>query len=297
MRKMRLARAISQYLPLFTYLIVETTATTANCITLSQFQQISGFSDTCTTAYNTPLTQCTQSDFENGRSCSMSCVAMLEEVQALLATACRGTKAFPNTLIGMFFQGGGVQTLCPNVQESGGSTGGAGGNAGGNTGANNGGNNGGTNGGGQNSQTSVAVSASQAPSRPSTSSTKAEASTAQQTTQTQPLVASSQTSLLISTVSTTAPAAQPTINSDATLTQTGFAGLKSSTAQSSSTSSSSSSSSAQPSSSAQQDRNNNGNSGGSGGTPFDITASGRKLAVTPSMLAFIIGISALLYLV
>ena len=298
-RKMRLVRATTLYSTLLTSLIANATATS---ITLSQFQQISGFSETCTAAYNTPLTQCTESDFENGRSCSMNCVEALEKVSACLTTACRGIKAYPDTLIGLFFGGGGVEALCPNVHDSGGSTGStggitggnSGGDNGGNSGGNNGGNSGGNGGGAQNSQTTSAVMTSKAPQEPNAASTEAQASTTQQTTQTQPAAASSPTSLLKSTVPNTPPAVQPTINSASTLTQTDLAGLKSSTVEQSASSipSSSTTSTARASSTAQPDRNSNGNSGGSGGTPFDITASSHKTAATSSMLAFTLGLIA-----
>ena len=301
-RKMRLVHATTLYITLFTHLIANAAATS---ITLSQFQQISGFSETCTAAYNTPLNQCTQSDFENGRSCSMSCVEALEKVSAYLTTACAGIKAYPDTLIGLFFGGHGVEVLCPNVHDSGGSTGSTGGitggnsggnsgeNSGGNNGGNNGGNSGGNDGGGaQTTQTTAPVMTSKAPQEPSATSTGAQASTTQQTTQqttqTQSAAASTPTSLLKSTVPNTPPAVPPTINSASTLTQTGLAGLKSSTVEQSVSSipSTSTTSTAQP------DRNSNGNSGGSGGTPFDISASSHQTAATSSMLAFTLGLIA-----
>ena len=295
---MRLIRANSGIIFILIYLVVNTMAT---AITLSIWQPISGFSESCCAAYNTPLTQCAQSDFENGRSCSMSCVAMLEEVSALLQKACRGTRSDPDTLIEMFLSGGGVQALCPNVQESGGSTGNTGGNTGGNSGGNPGGDTGENNGGAQNSQTGAASSTPQIQPRPSPSTTQTTVSITQQTTQTtqsiqsQPSAASTETSLLKSTVSTTIPAIQPTINSAATLTQSDLTGLKSGAA--SDTSSSSTSSTARASATAQKDRNSNGNSGGSGGTPFDISASAPEMAATSTLLASALGLIVLIWIV
>lgn len=328
-RKMRLVRTITCYIPLFTY-IVSTTA--QSYLTLSQWQQISGFSDACFNAYNTPLNQCSQLDFQDGRSCSMDCVALLEEVSKRINTACKGTRAFPNTLIGMFFTSAGVQALCPNVLASGGSTGSNGGDYGGNTGGNNGGYNGGGTGGetgGQSGQTTVVVSTSQAPLKPSIlssvtettptqqisetqsalSQTPAVASTSQATPEpstsgsetmttptqqisdTQPAASSAQTSLVESTVSTTAPAVEPTLNTAATLTQSGLGGLKSTTVSpnTSSVSSTSTSPSTSVTSSAQRDGSHNG----SGGTPFDISASSRTKAATPPLLGLALGLIAL----
>ena len=299
---MRLFGAISCSIPLFAYLIPSVTAT---LMTLSQIQPISGFSDTCSSAYNTPLTQCTPFELDNGRFCSMNCVILLEEVSALINTACKGTKTYPNTLIGLFLRGTAVQALCKNVLDSGGSTGSSGGNGGGstggntgwNTGGNTGGNTGENTGGGQNGKTTAVVSTSKAPANPSTSSTTAEASTTHQITQTQPAPANTPTSLVTSTVLKTSPAVQPTIDSASTLTQTGLAGLKSSTVPQSASSLSSTSTSSSATATTQQDRNENGNSGGSGGTPFDISASSRKMAATPSMVAFTFGFVALLWIV
>ncbi|KAL8686095.1 MAG: hypothetical protein Q9218_007352, partial [Villophora microphyllina] len=82
---------------------------------LSQLQPIAGFSDMCTKAYNTPLTACTISDFYQGSTCSPQCVDFLEKMTKLLNQECKGTTAFPNTLIGMFFQKTAVQKLCATV--------------------------------------------------------------------------------------------------------------------------------------------------------------------------------------
>ncbi|KAI4204486.1 MAG: hypothetical protein LQ350_001036 [Teloschistes chrysophthalmus] len=85
---------------------------------LSQLQPIAGFSDACTEAYNTPLTDCTISDFYRASSCSPQCVASLEARTIQLNKECRGTTAFPNTLIGMFFQKTAVEKLCATVEAS-----------------------------------------------------------------------------------------------------------------------------------------------------------------------------------
>lgn len=321
------------YIPLFTY-IISTAAGTY--LTLSQRQQISGFPDACSTAYNTPLYQCSQSEIEDGGTCSMGCVALLEKVSQRINTACQGTQASPNTLIGMFFTGVGVHALCPNVQVSGGSRGSGGGNYGGSTGGNSGGDNGGGTGGdvggGQSgqtttvvstsqasldpsisssvttttttqqtsetqptpSQTPAVVSTSQAPPEPSTSNSETETTSTQQISQTQPAASSAQPSLVKSTVSTTAPAVQPTLNTAATLTQSGLGTVSPSAFSVSSTSTSSSTSAT---SSAQQNSNRNGNSNDNGGTPFDISSSSHRKAAIPSMLAFALGFIALLWIV
>ncbi|KAL8727228.1 MAG: hypothetical protein Q9166_006192 [cf. Caloplaca sp. 2 TL-2023] len=83
---------------------------------LTELQPIAGFSDACTQAYATPLTDCTTTDFYKGSTCSPKCIAFLEAMTTLLNDECRGTTAFPNTLIGMFFGKTAVEQLCPGVE-------------------------------------------------------------------------------------------------------------------------------------------------------------------------------------
>ena len=85
-----------------------------SALTLTTFQSINGFSDVCTNAYNTPLTDCSNSDFD-GQGCSAKCIGFLDSLTTALGEACAGTTAYPNTLIGLFFRGEGVQTMCPNA--------------------------------------------------------------------------------------------------------------------------------------------------------------------------------------
>lgn len=99
---------------------------TIHAITLSSFQAIDGFSTACVNAYNTPLSGCTTSDFSSGQ-CSTTCITFLDSLTNVLNAVCQGSSAYPNTLVGAFFQGEGTATLCPNVigQESGGGKGSA----------------------------------------------------------------------------------------------------------------------------------------------------------------------------
>ena len=83
-------------------------------ISLTDFQPIKGFSQQCTQAYGTPLTGCSSSDFQK-KGCSLDCINFLEALTKILNTECKGTTAFPNTLIGLFFSQQGTSTLCPNV--------------------------------------------------------------------------------------------------------------------------------------------------------------------------------------
>ncbi|KAL6721667.1 hypothetical protein ACLMJK_000771 [Lecanora helva] len=98
---------------MLTYLI-PTFLTSVAAITLNQWQPITGFSQACVNAYNTPLTGCTASDFEQA-FCSTDCISFLEALTKILVAECGGANAYPNTLIGSFFKGEGTTALCPNV--------------------------------------------------------------------------------------------------------------------------------------------------------------------------------------
>ena len=131
---MRLRRKVA-FRPLLLLLSVPTLsqASSSSSISLSQFQQIYGFSATCTAAYNTDIPGCTASDFTSNNPCSINCISGLEAISALLNSACQGTEADPNTLIGLFFAGNGVSALCPNVVSGSPPQSSAGGESGGNS--------------------------------------------------------------------------------------------------------------------------------------------------------------------
>lgn len=261
---------------------------TASFMTLSSIQQISGFSTACSNAYDTPLTKCTESDFEKGRTCSLDCVALLEKVSALINTECKGTKAYPNTLIGLFFKDAGVAALCPSAQVSGGSS------------SSSGGNSASSSGGGQTLPTTTTIQTPRATPIQTTQSTKAGVSTTKQAAQTTTSVTSPTTSLLKSTVLNTPAAVRPTIDSASTLTQSGLAGLRSSVAVASATGAhtTSTSSSAKAKSTNHKDQDDrNGNSGSSGGTPFDITSSSSRFPVSLWTLVWTVGLGALIRIV
>ncbi|SLM34922.1 hypothetical protein LPUS_03893 [Lasallia pustulata] len=105
-------RHLSPTLRLWLFLVLLLPCTRA--ISLSQFQTIADFPDTCTQAYNSQINGCTASDFINGNPCSTGCMNGLQAITTLIDTACAGSQADPTTLIGMFFIGKGINALCPN---------------------------------------------------------------------------------------------------------------------------------------------------------------------------------------
>ncbi|KLJ06969.1 hypothetical protein EMPG_17541 [Blastomyces silverae] len=107
-----------------TYLLLAYRAPTVIAISLDQIQPIISFPPSCTTVYTSEISDCTIRQFANGGSCSPECVESLEALTLSLNAACVGTRAFSTSLIGLFFQGLGVQTLCPNAGGPGGGGGG-----------------------------------------------------------------------------------------------------------------------------------------------------------------------------
>ncbi|OAT14522.1 hypothetical protein BDBG_09528 [Blastomyces gilchristii SLH14081] len=99
-----------------TYLVLAYRAPTVIAISLDQIQPIISFPPSCTRVYTSEISDCTVRDFANEGSCSPGCVEGLEALARSLNAACVGTRASPTSLIGLFFQGLGVQTLCPNAE-------------------------------------------------------------------------------------------------------------------------------------------------------------------------------------
>ncbi|OJD24075.1 hypothetical protein ACJ73_04563 [Blastomyces percursus] len=102
------------------YLVLAYRAPTVIAISLDQIQPIISFPPSCTRVYTSEISDCTVRDFANGGSCSPECVESLEALTRSLNAACVGTRAFSTALIGLFFQGLGVQALCPNSGGTGG---------------------------------------------------------------------------------------------------------------------------------------------------------------------------------
>ncbi|KAM0805120.1 hypothetical protein BDR22DRAFT_833607 [Usnea florida] len=106
-------------------ILLATISAQVDALTLSDKQPINGFDAACTNAYNTPLTDCSNSDFA-GQGCSNKCIGFLDSLQTTMMASCAGTSAYDNTLIGLFLAGQGVHTLCSNVPSGGTSSSGSG---------------------------------------------------------------------------------------------------------------------------------------------------------------------------
>ena len=249
----------------------------ATYYTLSYRQPISHFSEDCTNAYNTPLTQCPE--LFSSRVCSMKCIQQLEEVSDRINTRCKGARAEKDTLIGLFFRNVGVGAVCSNVVI-----------------ADN----------GQGSPTAIPKTTLKSTVQTVEQSTQTRMYSSRRTTQSvesQLVLTSALSSAAISTSVSTLPTSsastsetpvpQPTINSAATLTQSPLSSLGSSTFQ---VASSSTSSSASSSTESQQDSDGNTAGDGGGGTPFDITVSAGSIVGFSSLLPTITCILATIWI-
>ncbi|MCJ1310125.1 hypothetical protein MMC25_003786 [Agyrium rufum] len=88
---------------------------TTIALSLSDFQRISGFSTSCTNAYNSQISGCTAQDFNGQAGCSSECIAGLQSEQQLLQSACLGESMRPTKLIERFLDGTGVVAVCPSA--------------------------------------------------------------------------------------------------------------------------------------------------------------------------------------
>ena len=81
-------------------------------ISLSQFQQIQGFSDSCENVWQEDIPGCTKKDFATSNSCSRNCLAGVNIINAEVLVACAEARVSSNTLLGEFLAGFGVSALC-----------------------------------------------------------------------------------------------------------------------------------------------------------------------------------------
>ncbi|KAK2813387.1 hypothetical protein FQN50_000702 [Emmonsiellopsis sp. PD_5] len=102
-----------------TYSLFAWNAPSIVAVSLDQIQSIQLFTPICTEVYMSEIPNCTVSDFTNRGSCSKECIEGLEVLSEALNEACVGTRASTSSVIGMFFQGRGVELLCPNARGSG----------------------------------------------------------------------------------------------------------------------------------------------------------------------------------
>ncbi|CAF9925375.1 hypothetical protein IMSHALPRED_006457 [Imshaugia aleurites] len=261
--------------PLCTALVLIHFFQTIFALTLTTFQPINGFDLACTNTYNTPLTDCSASDFSGG-GCSAKCIGFLDSLTTSLNDVCAGTSAYPNTLIGLFFDGEGVQTLCPNT--NGGSSSGGGGS-------------GSASSGGQNGAYSIqsvvgetGISTTSSSTSTTTSSSTPQAAATTSTSSTPQAAATSSTTTIVPT----------TVTPESTTTSIAVVGTTITPESSSDTSTHTSHTKSSTTSSSTSTSTSNGNGGG---TPLDIGSSAcHDVAVSPWLFALLSASAGLAWL-
>lgn len=81
-------------------------------VSLSQFQQIQGFSTSCENVWLEDIPGCSTQDFTKPNSCSRNCIAGVNIINAEVLVACVDARVSRNTLLGEFLAGFGVAALC-----------------------------------------------------------------------------------------------------------------------------------------------------------------------------------------
>ncbi|KAE8552011.1 hypothetical protein TMatcc_002015 [Talaromyces marneffei ATCC 18224] len=107
---------------LFLQLILLLLSHNVASISLSQFQQIQGFSDSCENVWQEDIPGCIRHDFTVSNDCSRNCLAGVNIINAEVLVACAEARVNSNTLLGQFLAGFGVSALCGNSVTMAGST-------------------------------------------------------------------------------------------------------------------------------------------------------------------------------
>ncbi|CAD6593505.1 MAG: hypothetical protein ASARMPREDX12_007268 [Alectoria sarmentosa] len=250
-----------------------------SALTLSAYQPIDGFSAACTNAYNTPLTDCSSSDFD-GQGCSAKCIGFLDNLRNTLLDVCAGTIVYPNTLIGLFFDGEGVQTLCSNAGGSSSSSGSGGGDG---------------QSGGQDGAYGIQSTAGAASASSTSTNTSPMSSTLQvAATSSTPQAAATSTTPQAAATSSTTTVVPTTVTPEPTTTSVAIVGTTVTPASPSDTLTSTSHTKSYTSTSSTSTSTGNGNGGG---TPLDIGSSAcHDAAVSVWLFALLAGSAGVAWL-
>jgi hypothetical protein len=85
----------------------------AQAVSLANFIPFEqGLPTDCNTAYQAAIPGCVASDFESPYICSQACLNGLIQTNGQITTACKGVTVNPQTIIGLFLMGEGIQALC-----------------------------------------------------------------------------------------------------------------------------------------------------------------------------------------
>ncbi|SPJ74437.1 uncharacterized protein FTOL_04168 [Fusarium torulosum] len=100
------------------FLLMASTAS-AGSLKLSDFESISdkSFPSNCVQAYDTPLSQCTPSDFTGGKACSAACKDSVQQAQGFIQASCGEVSTSSESLLSRGQKGNLVAVLCRDVDE------------------------------------------------------------------------------------------------------------------------------------------------------------------------------------
>jgi hypothetical protein len=90
--------------------------TSATTVSLASFiPRIDNLPSACGKVYNTVIAGCVASDFSKGTTCSAACVRGLNAIAQEVQSECANVDAGEISIIGVFQNGLGIQSLCPGV--------------------------------------------------------------------------------------------------------------------------------------------------------------------------------------
>ena len=91
-------------------------STKAATVSLASFiPRVDNLPTACNTVYRTDISGCTADDFKPGATCTNACVQGLAKIGAGVSDKCAGVDAGELSIIGVFQNGLGIQSLCPGV--------------------------------------------------------------------------------------------------------------------------------------------------------------------------------------
>src|ERR1700761_5993152 len=98
------------FFPLATFLAF---SPLAQAISLADFiPLLQGLPAACDAAYRAAIPGCVAGDFEPPYVCSQSCLNGLIQTNGQVTTACEGVSVNPQSIVGLFLVGDGIQALC-----------------------------------------------------------------------------------------------------------------------------------------------------------------------------------------
>ncbi|CAE7033352.1 hypothetical protein PTT_08867 [Pyrenophora teres f. teres 0-1] len=91
-------------------------STKAATVSLASFiPRIDNLPTACNNVYRTEISGCTADDFKPGATCTNACVQGLSKIGASVSEKCARVDAGELSIIGVFQNGLGIQSLCPGV--------------------------------------------------------------------------------------------------------------------------------------------------------------------------------------